>query len=423
MKQKDLDPGEFARHREPRRIRDLKLPERAPIAGKSAREADLDLLAHAPEGFLDATHFDTVRFPPPAWAAERFAAAAADGAQAYSGYRGHPHVLESVAEVVGEFLGHPVDPRHNIILTPGTQAGLFAALSARVESADRVAVVDPDYLFTARILRFLNCEIGYVPLQATDAGYAPDLKALENEFANKGARHLVFSHPNNPTGAVYSPAVVRKIAALVERYDVRVLADELYSRLIYDGVPFTHLAAESGMFERVVTLLGPSKTESLSGYRLGVMVGPGDAMAGAENVLSITSLRAPAYAQHVLLPWLRDDQSWLNGRLSEFKALRQLTLEKFRQLSWLEVAQHDGTAYAWVDVSVLDLPDNVIATEMLEQAGVLVSPGYQFGPSGSGHFRVCFARDEAEWALALDRMIAVLDGLATQKGLASKTAP
>jgi aspartate/methionine/tyrosine aminotransferase len=225
-------------------------------------------------------------------------------------------------------------------------------------------------------------------------------------------RHLVFSHPNNPTGAVFSPQVIAQIARLANAYDVTVLVDELYARLLHDDRRFPHLAAEPGMFPRTVTLLGPSKTESLSGYRLGVVVAAPEIIGRIENVQSIMALRAPAYAQHVLIPWLRDDRNWLADRLKEFTALRTLTVESLRRLPWLKLQPQAGTAYAWPDVSALGLAAPVVAEALLCDAGVLVSPGYQFGPASGGHFRVCYARDETEWTQALDRMVDVLDGLA-----------
>ena len=305
----------------------LELPELAPIAGTSARRADIALLAKAPADFLDTTHFDTVRFPPPPWAAEQFARAARDGALAYTGYRGNSEVLSVLANSIGRFLDLPLDPLQNLILTPGTQAGLFASLASLIEEGDRVALIDPDYLFSARILRFLGADIGHVPLLFTPEGPSPDLDALETEFKRKGARHLVFSHPNNPTGAVFSAQTIARIARLANAYGVTVVVDELYARLIHHGRSFSHLAAEPDMFSRTVTLLGPSKTESLSGYRLGVVVAPPEIVSRMENVLSIMALRAPAYAQHVLLPWLREDHDWLAQRLKEFTALRTLTVE------------------------------------------------------------------------------------------------
>ena len=188
----------------PARLQRLELPERAPIAGTSAGARISRCSQRRRADFLDTTHFDTVRFPPPPWAAEQFARAARDGALAYTGYRGNSEVLSVLAGSVGGFLDLPLDPQQNLILTPGTQAGLFASLASLIEEGDRVALIDPDYLFSARILRFLGADIGHVPLLFTADGPCPDFDALETEFKRKGARYLVFSHPNNPTGAVFS---------------------------------------------------------------------------------------------------------------------------------------------------------------------------------------------------------------------------
>ena len=225
------------------------------------------MLAHAPAEFIDTTHFDSVRFPPPDWALESFTAAARDGALAYTGYRGNRHVLKSVAQALEAFTGLGFDPDAELILTPGTQAGLFGALAALVNESDPVLLMDPDYLFSERILRFLGARVLSVPLMP-DQGLQPDLDLLESTLQRLHPQLLLFSHPNNPTGAVYSPAVIKRIAELAVEHDLWVVVDELYARLVYGGKPYTHLAAQPGMRERTVTLFGPSKTESLSGYQL-----------------------------------------------------------------------------------------------------------------------------------------------------------
>jgi aspartate/methionine/tyrosine aminotransferase len=192
---------------------------------------------------------------------------------------------------------------------------------------------------------------------------------------------------------------------------------ELYARLLHDGHPFFHLRNEPGMAERTITLLGPSKTESLSGYRLGVVVAPDAIVRRMENMLSITSLRAPAYAQNLLVHWLRDDKEWLAARIPQFTALGQLTQGKFAQLPWLRQSPGSGTAYSWPDISALGMRADEVAAMFLTNAGVLISPGYQFGEGCDGFFRVCYARDEVTWAAALDRMIELLDGQAKARGL------
>ncbi len=402
-------------HDEPKRINRIKLPGR--VQGSSARQADLELLSQAPADYLDTTHFDTVRFPPPQWAVSAFDRAAKDGSLAYTPYRGNDDVLRSLAKTLEQFLGVALNPKEHIVLTPGTQAGLFATLTSIAEEKERIALVDPDYLFNARMLEFLNADIGYVPLRQSSTKPTLDFDILEKEFSEHGARVLVFSNPNNPTGYVYSTDDLKKIARMVEKYDVTVVADSLYSRLMHEKHPYTHLCSLPGMQDRVITLLGPSKTESLSGYRLGVVVGPAAMMNRLENVLSIISLRAPAYAQHLLPIWLRDDQEWLQQLLPDFTALRRMTVDSLRRLPWLRLEPQPGTAYVWPDVSALQMSDFDVAKALLTRAGVLVSPGYQFGIQGDGHFRICYARDETQWSLALDRMVKVLDELAVERGL------
>jgi aspartate/methionine/tyrosine aminotransferase len=182
------------------------------------------------------------------------------------------------------------------------------ALAGIVAAGDKVLLVHPDYLFGERMLRFLGADISSVPLKKGQETH-PDLGVLEDFLKRLRPKLLVFSHPNNPTGAIYSAAVIARIAELAVRHNLLVLVDELYSRLVYHGKPFTHLVAQPGMRDRTVTLFGPSKTESLSGYRLGMVAAPAGVIAAAEDVQSISSLRAPAYAQYVLSSWLTHDHA------------------------------------------------------------------------------------------------------------------
>jgi len=394
------------------------IPDRAGQIGESVRAADRSLrLDGGGHGLLDTTHFDTVRFPPPDWAAPAFAEAAADGALAYTPYRGDPAVLEHLARTLGPILGIPLSPAENLALTPGTQASLFATLSALVDDGDLVLVADPDYLFNERILAFLGARIRRIRVVRDDGGLHLDLDDLERASEQR-PRLLLFSHPSNPLGAVYSSETMERLAWLAQNRDFRVVVDSLYCRLVYDDRPFPHLAALPGMRDRCVTLLGPSKTESMSGYRIGVTVGPPDVLDAIESVLSATSLRAPAYAQQLFRRWWVDDLDFVAARVAELQGIHDWTLDHLRRVSYLRVQPAQATAYFFPDVSALGLPDQQIAARLQRDARLIVSPGYQFGPSGVGHFRICYARDETRWAEALAAMVAVLDTLGKEQGLA-----
>jgi aspartate/methionine/tyrosine aminotransferase len=375
-----------------------------PISG---RQADVELsLDGASHGLIDTTHFDVTRFPPPDWALPAFAAAAASGPTAYTGYRGGPAVRDRCAQAISELLAVSVDPERNLVLTTGTQGGLFAVLSALVDAGDRVALTDPEYLFAERILRFLGAEVVRVPLHAAGAGPHVDLQRLEDAAAS-GIRLFLTSNPNNPTGTVYSSATIQAMARLAVQYDFFVVVDELYCRLVYEPARFTHLAREPGMDTRSVTLLGGSKTESLTGYRIGAVVASAQIADAIEQVVAFSALRAPAYSQHVLGGWLHNDEDFVRNRVRELRSLQKRAADGLRAIAGVRVEPGAGTAYLWPDVSALGLT-SLDAARLIYQAGVVVSPGYQFGPSGKARLRICYAQDEARLDAALHRITAAL---------------
>jgi aspartate/methionine/tyrosine aminotransferase len=238
-------------------VRRLHLPERADQLGMSVREADRYVAASLGPEVLDTTHFDTVRFPPPPWAAETFAAAAADGRHAYTPYRGAALVRGSVAAELTTRLEVEVDPERHLLLSPGTQEGLFAVLAALVSPGDTVALFDPDYLYSERILRLLGATVHPVPLVDSDQGQVPDLDELSAAL-RAGASVVLFSHPNNPTGALYPAEILTGIADLVRHHGAFAVVDELYARLVYDG-QFPHLITEPGMRSAVPLSPAPRK--------------------------------------------------------------------------------------------------------------------------------------------------------------------
>jgi aspartate/methionine/tyrosine aminotransferase len=390
------------------RLRRLDVPERAATEGSSLRELEREL-ERTPAGpdFLDITYADTHRFPPDSWVLDEFVKAASGAGMTYTPYRGDAGVRRAVADHVGAFLGAELDPDSEIILTPGTQAGLYTALSATVEPGDTVVLPDPDYITSERSVRYLGAEVHPVPL-LWPAGEAPrlDLDALAAGL-RKDPKLVMLSHPNNPTGAVFEPSHVAEIAALVADTGALLLVDQLYSRLVYDGKPFAHMLAEPGM----ITTLGPSKTESLSGYRIGMAVAPPEIVDRMEDVMSVAALRCPAYAQHVLARWLDDDAGYVAKRVGEYQSLRDVSVAALEAVPGVDVRPAGGSAYLFPEFPGIDATDQEVAIALKRDAGLVVNPGYQFGPRGRKHFRICFAQDEKAWDAALSRMAEVLNAL------------
>jgi aspartate/methionine/tyrosine aminotransferase len=391
----------------PARIRQLRIEDRHPLPGLSVVEAErrLDFLS-AGDGLINATYADTRRFPPYPQVITDFVSAATAGGLSYTPYRGDPAVRRGLAEAVGGFLGIGVDPDLEFLVTPGSQAGLFLAVGSLVSDGDRVIVIDPDYLANERIVRFFGGVVDAVPLWWPDGAGSLDEDVLAAAIG-RGPRLIMLSNPNNPTGAVYRRETIERIAEAALTADAYVLVDELYARLVYDRV-IDHLIAIDGMRERCVTLLGPSKTESMSGYRVGAAVGPAAVIEAMEDLLSVSALRAPAYAQRAMNSWLRDDRAFVAERVRDYQRLRDLTVAALRRIGGVSVQAAGGTAYLFPRVGDGSVGDQRIAEALLNEAGVIVNPGYQFGAAGQGHFRLCFAQDETAWLPALDRIGAAL---------------
>jgi aspartate/methionine/tyrosine aminotransferase len=283
-------------------------------------------------------------------------------------------------------------------------------LASMLESGDRVILADPDYLAYERLLTFLGASVDRLDLHLNGGSGELDPEQLRGLITDD-TRCIVLSNPNNPTGAVLSAETVDLVADVAREHDLVVVIDELYSRLIYDERPYVHLGTLPAMAERSVTVLGPSKTESLSGYRLGVAVAPAATIDAMEDVLSVAALRAPAYAQWALVHWLADDEQFIAERVADYQRLRDMTIAKLGASPAVDVVVPGGTSYAFPSLTDPSPSDQDVALALMEQADVIVNPGYQFGSNGRGSFRICFAQEERAWERALERIAGALEGL------------
>ena len=380
--------------------------------GFSVRDMDRKIAATSgPGDLIDLTHGDTRAFTPPDSAQRDFDEAVRDNTEAYSPYRGSSTVRAILAPRAAALLQRSVDPAHEIILTPGTQGGLFTALSALVAPGDVVAFPSREYFMDERITAFLGATSHRIPLHQDENGVITieddDLEAA----TRAGVSGVVLSHPNNPTGGVYARESLERLAEWAVATDVWAVVDQLYCRLVFAGHDYVHLGALGGMVERTVTLIGPSKTESMSGYRVGAAIGPSAVIDSMEQVISFAALRTGGYAQHSLRHWMDDDQQWLDRRIEAHQAIRDTLVDRLRAIPGVRVSTPAGSSYVFPDFSQTPWAqarggdDDFALSATLKRAGVLVSPGYQFGLDGRGHFRINFSQSSDH----LDRACEIIE--------------
>ena len=363
-----------------------------------------------PGAFVDFSHGDIDAFPPTPGSEEIWMEGfARGGKQAYTQYRGEELILAGLAERLGTFTGAPIDASEEIIITPGTQGALFLSLGATVEPGVKVAIIEPDYFANRKLVEYFGGTIVPVPLHYQEglSRRGPDIQKLEAAFV-EGAKVLVFSTPNNPTGLVYSNEVIHEIVALTAKYEVTVIVDELYSRLLYSGEAYTHLRACSVVPKNLITIIGPSKTESLSGFRLGTAFGSAWLIERMERLQAIVSLRASGYSQAVLEGWLQEPAGWMENRIREHEVIRDDLLEVFRAADMPTAAPQAGS-YLFPQLPAMEISTVDFVRALRHQAAVIVTPGSEFGPTTERSIRLNFSQDHSHAVAAARRIVEMVE--------------
>lgn len=332
------------------------------------------------------------------------------GAQAYTEYRGDAKLRERLAAKLAAFTGRPVSGEQELIITPGTQGALFLAMAASVTAGDRVAIVHPDYFANRKLVEFLGAKAVPVRLDYLNrrdrAGL--DLDQLQDAFAS-GVGTFLFSNPNNPVGVVYSQAEIASIAELANRHGVTVIVDQLYSRLLYAGGVYTHLRASPIVPGNVVTIMGPSKTESLSGYRLGVAFGAARVIDRMEKLQAIVSLRAPGYCQAVLDTWFAEPSGWMRERIEQHQAIRDDLMNALSSVPGLAARSPEAGSYLFPRLPALGVPLHAFVRALRQQARVTVTPGTEFSPHAADSIRLNFSQNHAAAVQAVGRIALLIE--------------
>lgn len=386
--------------------------DNAPGQESLQKSVQLELRGEKLEGpMVDFSHGDVDAHQPTPGSFELFSAGVAEGgAQAYTPYRGRKSVLEQVAADLAAFTGAPVDPTKNLILTPGTQGALFLAMGSCMMPGDKVAIVEPDYFSNRKMVEFFHGHM--VPIQLDYENVSDragiDLAALEAAFQD-GVKVFLFSNPNNPVGCVYSYDEICTIAALAKRYNVTLIVDELYSRQVYPGVTYTHLRSQKEIPENLITILGPSKTESLSGYRLGAAFGTEAIIERMEKLQAIMSLRCGGYNQAVFGTWFHEPEGWLADRVRQHMEIRDAIMEVIAPYKGVSAKATQGGSYLFIKIPELVVSLHQFIRIAREMANVIVTPGTEFGPQFLWQFRINFSQDKTKAVAAMKRLMELME--------------
>lgn len=335
-------------------------------------------------------------FDPPKALLDALAKTAEKGPHQYSITWGAKNFRDALAEKAARTLGRAIDPEAEICVTCGSTEAMMCAMMTICNPGDKVLVFSPFYENYGADAILSGAEPIYVPLVPPD--YHFDLSIIEDGFRN-GAKAIIICNPSNPCGKVFTREELLAISELAIRYDAFVVTDEVYEHLVYAPAEHVSVASLPGMFERTITCNSLSKTYSITGWRLGYLIGAAPVIEAARKVHDFLTVGAAAPLQEAAVTALRFPESYYR----ELNALYTEKRDRFcAGLDSIGLVHNvpAGTYFVMVDISrFLELPqfrgwtDLQFCEWMAEHIGVAAVPGSSFFNEDINHLvRLHFAR-------------------------------
>ena len=321
----------------------------------------------------------------------------------YTGNRGLPQLLESISRYLNERLGLEYDPKH-ILVTVGGSEGIDLALRACIERGDEVLIPDPAYVSYAPLVSIADGTPVHVECQEEN-GFILTPVSLEKAITPK-TKAVILTYPNNPTGAVMTKEQLEKIAKVIIKHDLLVIADEIYAELTY-GQKHASIASLSGMKERTVYVSGFSKAFAMTGWRLGYVCAPAEIDEGMFKIHQYSIMCAPITSQYAALEALKngfaDGFAAVEEMRSAYDKRRKFVLTSLKEIG-LKCFEPRGAFYAFPSVKMSGLNGEAFANLLLKEEKVALVPGNAFGKFGENNVRLSYATGMNALREAFERM-------------------
>ncbi len=293
------------------------------------------------------------------------------------------------------------DPATELLITVGASEAVDLALRATCDPGDEVILHEPSYVAYVPAIVFAGGVVRHVATRFED-DFALDPAAVEAAITPR-TKALFLGYPCNPTGAVLPEAVADAIAEIAVRHDLLVYSDEIYDRLAYGTYRHRAMSALPGMRERTILMGGFSKAYAMTGWRVGYVAAPAEILEGMVKVHQYGIMSAPTTAQDAALAAILLGESEVERMRAEYDRRRRLLVDGLNALG-LDTFEPRGAFYAFPRISSTGLTDQAFTEGLLTEERVAVVPGSAFGPSGSGHVRMCYATSYERLEEALVRI-------------------
>ncbi len=315
----------------------------------------------------------------------------------YTPALGIPELREAISRFYDERYGVDVSP-DRIAVTAGASGALLLALAALLDPGDELLLSDPGYPCNRHFVRTLE-GVPRALCVGPETDYQPTAEQVAQSWTAR-TRGLLVASPANPTGTLIAASAMAGLAACLREHGGALLVDEIYHGLTYDCDAQTALSLSDGIF----VINSFSKYFGMTGWRLGWLVAPSHFGRDIEKLAQNLFISPSTPAQHAALAAFKPETiALLEGRRAEFRSRRDFLLPALRRLGFRIAAEPRGAFYLYADSSAIAHDSEALARELIEQAGVAITPGLDFGdnaPQRHVRFAYTVARDKLEEGVA-----------------------
>ena len=331
-----------------------------------------------------------------------------EGWTRYTPAAGLPAMRQAICDHVAEHFDHQVE-RPEVMVSCGGKHVLYNAMMSLCSPGDEVLLPAPYWVTYPVQVSMAGARA--VAVDATvENGFRVTVEQLEAAVTNK-TRGLILNSPSNPTGAGYNREELLAIAAFVEKHDLWVVSDEIYARLTYGSFESVWFATLPGMRERTLSVYGLSKTYAMTGWRIGIGVGPRHLIAAMSRMQGQVTTNPASVSQAGAIAALTGPETFLADWIAEFDRRRQAMVEQLNAIEGVRCTLPEGAFYAFPDLREMigrRAGDRVLETDwdlidyLLDEAGIALVPGTPFGTPGFA--RLSYATSMANIDAGLERM-------------------
>ena len=344
-------------------------------------------------------------FDPPKELMDHLSQVAYEDFHQYSITWGAQGFREALAAKQTRFMGHPVDPNREIVVTCGSTEAMMAAMMTVTNPGDKVVIFSPFYENYGADTILSGAEPVYVPLHPPEFNFDP--AELEQAF-QQHPKALILCNPSNPCGKVFTKEELLFIADLAQKYDTYVITDEVYEHIVYAPHKHIYFASLPGMWERTISCSSLSKTYSITGWRLGYTIAPEAITERIKKVHDFLTVGAAAPLQEAVIPGLNFGQDYYDKLQATYTHKRDLFLKGLKDVG-LEFSEPQGAYYVLMDITPFGYDNDLEFCQVLaKEVGVGAVPGSSFFREPVNHLiRFHFAKKDETLNEALNRLEAI----------------